>query len=198
MRPLKSAAMNKFVSKQSRIIVQSNQSAKPGDFVIYQGIVYIMLSKKQVSERMFEYTGVRETTTSWTFSGADVTPVNRPAMIRADDWHTVDVPGGTTGEPQFQNGWKNFSGYYQGMRFLKDDFGFVSYEGLITAGIANTVFTFPVGYRPALEVFNPCVHWNGTTRNAASANIAAYGDLVVTQSLGTTWVTLSGRFYAGF
>lgn len=191
---LKNAAMNKYVSKQNRIIIQTNEKAKPLDFIIEQGITYVIVSKKTISESKFEYIGVKESATTRTFSGADVTPVNRPAFIRADEWHYANA----SDENLFVNSWVDYGNNLQTLRFMKDDFGFVNLEGVIKNGSANTVLTFPVGYRPLTEKYITIMHWNGSARNVGTANVAASGTLIVTQSLGTTFVNIDGRFYAGF
>lgn len=50
--------------------------------------------------------------------------------------------------PTFQNGWANYSGY-NSAGYYKDADGFVHLRGLVHLGTASTIFTLPVGYRPA-------------------------------------------------
>lgn len=67
-----------------------------------------------------------------------------PGLAPIEAWHEV----GTAGEPTFQNGWSNFSGYST-LAFAKDSAGFVHLKGTITGGSFTVpVFTLPAGYRP--------------------------------------------------
>ncbi len=63
-------------------------------------------------------------------------------------WH--EVGGG--GEPAFENSWVNFGGAYDAAGFAKDAIGRVWIKGLVKSGVATTVFTLPVGYRPTKDI----------------------------------------------
>jgi hypothetical protein len=100
---------------------------------------------------------------------------------------------GAANQPAFENGWAVYSpgsGYAE-PSFWKDPAGVVHLEGMIAGGSATaTMFTLPVGYRPA-----------GTRRFLTLANgnvtsVQAFADGTVRQTAtGTTsnaWVSLSG------
>lgn len=69
------------------------------------------------------------------------------ATVPMDPWHKV----GAVGEPAFQNGWSNYGAAPQiPAQFRKDPLGRVYLMGIIGGGTQSvTVFTLPVGYRPA-------------------------------------------------
>jgi hypothetical protein len=77
-----------------------------------------------------------------------------PTFAPIEAWHEI----GATGEPTFQHGWRNFGAPWSSMAFAKDSAGFVHLKGTIdggTFGIGVTIFTLPVGYRPAQILFLP-------------------------------------------
>ncbi|MEO8687856.1 MAG: hypothetical protein ABI611_06520 [Solirubrobacteraceae bacterium] len=61
---------------------------------------------------------------------------------------------GTTGNPAFENGWENFGpNLYDTAAFYKDPLGVVHLKGSVSGGVIGSVFTLPVGYRPAKSQF---------------------------------------------
>lgn len=65
--------------------------------------------------------------------------------VVSEPWHVV----GAAGEPAMVNGWVN---YGTSLAFMKDPHGFVHIKGELQAGTltaGTTIFTLPVGYRPA-------------------------------------------------
>jgi hypothetical protein len=60
-------------------------------------------------------------------------------------WHLVGNPG----EPAFQNGWNNTGASFSTAAYFKDLEGIVHLRGSVTAGISQTIFTLPAGYRPS-------------------------------------------------
>jgi hypothetical protein len=61
---------------------------------------------------------------------------------------------GATGQPGFENGWTNFGpALYDTAAFYKDPLGVVHLKGTVKDGIIGTIFTLPVGYRPAKSQF---------------------------------------------
>jgi hypothetical protein len=106
-----------------------------------------------------------------------------------DTWHYV----GASGEPAFQNGWVNSGGSEEPLRFkLKQD-GSLLVSGVIKSGTAITVFTLPVGYRPATKnIYGPAFHWNGTTRGCGRAEVTPAGAFYAVDSgaLGNTVVVV--------
>jgi len=69
-------------------------------------------------------------------------------FLSIEDWHEV----GATGEPAFQNSWVNFGSPYTTAAFYKDSFNRIHLKGVVKSGtVDTTIFTLPVGYRPAKE-----------------------------------------------
>jgi hypothetical protein len=63
---------------------------------------------------------------------------------------------GTSGQPQFQNGWHNNDATNSSTAFYKDPLGVVHLKGFLTGGAsASVAFTLPAGYRPAKALFMP-------------------------------------------
>ncbi len=61
---------------------------------------------------------------------------------------------GTPGNPAFENGWENFGpGLYDTAAFSKDPLGVVHLKGSVAGGAIGSIFTLPVGYRPAKSQF---------------------------------------------
>ena len=61
-------------------------------------------------------------------------------------WHEVDA----SGEPAFQNSWVNYGGSQETAGFRVGHDGRVYLKGQVKGGTINTtVFTLPIGYRPA-------------------------------------------------
>ncbi|KKK52619.1 hypothetical protein LCGC14_3103070, partial [marine sediment metagenome] len=50
--------------------------------------------------------------------------------------------------PTLLNSWVNYAATYDTTGYMKDGFGFVHLKGLVKSGVAGTIFTLPVGYRP--------------------------------------------------
>lgn len=74
----------------------------------------------------------------------------KPTAVSGDgSWNIV----GASGQPAFANGFGNNTSGYANTGFRKDALGYVHLQGVpsiaSSAGIANTVFTLPAGYRPA-------------------------------------------------
>lgn len=91
-------------------------------------------------------------------------PVNA-LLANSLTWVTV----GTSGAPQFANGWVNYSGNtppfntsnYYPLQFTKTTLGLVLLRGVIKSGTVNAViFTLPAGFRPGLTINFPCVSNN--------------------------------------
>lgn len=73
------------------------------------------------------------------------------ALKKQEDWILV----GTNGAPAFENGWVDYnSAQFGQLRFMKDNFGFVTITGAVgsgTVGSTTPIFHLPVGYRPAYQ-----------------------------------------------
>ena len=68
-----------------------------------------------------------------------------------ENWHVVDSPGGSSGEPKFQNTWVHNGGTHPPISFRRDIEGRVWFVGVAvggTIGLGNAIFYLPVGYRP--------------------------------------------------
>lgn len=89
------------------------------------------------------------------------------------------------GEPAFQGAWANTGAPHEVARFWKDPMGIVHIEGMITAGVINTVaFTLPAGYRPRATL-----RW-GTSGNSAFAvlEVQSDGDVLPLSGSATNFV----------
>lgn len=121
--------------------------------------------------------------------GPDMLVVGRaePKLSPLEAVHTV----GVAGEPAFENGWTNFGGGFEGARFWKDPEGVVHVEGLIKSGtVTSTMFTLPVGYRPATNKRYM------TLANGVVTCVQIFPDGVIRQtatgSTSNAWVNLNG------
>lgn len=131
---------------------------------------------------------------NWDLSSVlfDTDTVLQTASVSAqpiDTWHTVDVVGGTTGEPKFQNLWVNYGLGDATAGFRKDPDGRVFLRGTIKTG-SGVVFTLPVGYRPPNIVRDTVVAYSGSY-GAAQAIIASDGTIQIVNP-GSLWTSLNG------
>jgi hypothetical protein len=80
---------------------------------------------------------------------------------------------GAAGEPAFGSGWKNAGGGFQSVGFYRDDEGAVHLRGVVAlGGHVTTIFTLPIGYRPAAtEMFSAGLDNAG----AAMIEVTAFG-----------------------
>jgi hypothetical protein len=91
--------------------------------------------------------------------------------------------------PGFNGAWGNFGGNYTPARFRKDQHGTVWLDGLVSAGVIGTsIFTLPVGYRPALGF------WKYFDSNGYQFDIRDTGT-IVPQGGVNTHVWLGGIFF---
>jgi hypothetical protein len=93
---------------------------------------------------------------------------------------------GAAGEPAFQNSWTNFGGVYEIAGFYIDVEGIVRIQGVVVNGIDKTVFTLPVGYRPAKDLIFPVVSEDvfGQIRISTTGEIGRY--------TGMGWISICG------
>lgn len=91
-----------------------------------------------------------------TLTGAQVNPTSlgtvpvaqtANSLAPPEGWHVV----GTSGEPQFEEKWKNQGPPLLSVAFFKDDEGIVHLRGVATSGKNGLVFKLPPGFRPADE-----------------------------------------------
>ena len=108
----------------------------------------------------------------------------------SEGWHEV----GALGEPAFANSWVNYnSATHATAAFYKDGSGRVHLKGSIKSGtIGATVFTLPVGYRPALQ--NDFGVLSGTGSGACI--ITAAGAVVAVLGTNTSFALNSISFRA--
>ena len=111
----------------------------------------------------------------WVVDSAIAGGSESSTTIGTGEWHVV----GATGEPDFQNG---FYGY-PSLQF-RNNGGYLEIAGEAYADesghCALTIFTLPVGFRPASDYLVP---WKGTTYNHWT--VYANGDVKVTGTLIT-------------
>ena len=115
-------------------------------------------------------------------AGLTATNVRVTALEAVEAWHEVGS-GGV--EPAFQNSWVNFGATTNSAAFKK--IGSVVYlKGLVKSG-TSTIFTLPVGYRPAKFANHPTVdNGGGALVNITGAGVVSISNGVV----GTTFVSL--------
>jgi hypothetical protein len=91
--------------------------------------------------------------------------------------------------PTLAGAWVNFGGSYATAGYARDPLGFVWLRGVIKNGaVPLTVFTLPVGYRPALdEIFNGIEGTNGSCRIDVTQ-----GGAVIVQTGNNAYISLSG------
>lgn len=91
----------------------------------------------------------------------------------------------------FQNSWVNYGSGFQTAGFWKDSFGIVRLRGNVKSGTTNaTIFTLPVGYRPAAaEIFGP---YDGAT--VLSIYVLANGS-VIHQGPNNTLIPLNNVWF---
>ena len=91
-----------------------------------------------------------------------------PAVLEA--WHEL-------ANAALGGGWTNFGAPWSTAAYAKDSAGFVHLKGTLTAGTFGAViFTLPVGYRPAQNLFEPsAAQRNAYIYNDGSVEIATDG-----------------------
>lgn len=116
-----------------------------------------------------------------------------PTQIK-DQEAWIEVGSGGSA-PAFTNSWVNFNAAYSSCAFMKDSMGFVHLKGFVKSGSVNaSIFTLPVGYRPAL------VEYFAVVSNDAFAEmeINPIGTIRLPIGGNNTYVTLNGiTFRAG-
>lgn len=98
-------------------------------------------------------------------------------------------------EPVFQNSWKSYGYCWGAVGYTKNTDGIVSLKGLIGGGsTSGTIFTLPVGYRPArTDVYCAVNTYNATPTDAHAALwIRPSGDVEISSGVSSTWLSLSG------
>jgi hypothetical protein len=86
-------------------------------------------------------------------------------------WHVV----GNAGEPTLVSPWADYANWqFAPARFRKDEVGCVYLSGLVWGG-SGTIFTLPVGLRPAYTLIFPAVaNGQGEVRVDPSGNVSMY------------------------
>ncbi len=113
-----------------------------------------------------------------------------PTLTAPEPFHEI----GSAGEPAFQNSWVNEVPATEATgAFYKDPFGRVYLKGLLTGGSNSTIFTLPVGYRPAKALVDVIFRDGGGT-----GTLIVYDDGKVDVVTGTGSLGLDGvSFRAG-
>lgn len=102
---------------------------------------------------------------------------------------------GATGQPTFQNGWKNNTTTDAQVGFYLDALGFVQLQGVVSSGaMGTTVFVLPAGRRPSGTLNFSTAANGGAT---AQVRILVDGSVNVVFGPAGGWYSLSGiRFLA--
>jgi hypothetical protein len=66
-------------------------------------------------------------------------------LAAPEGWHEV----GASGEPAYENKWKQANPAAYNAAFFKDHEGIVHLRGIVSGGTASVIFHLPPGYRPA-------------------------------------------------
>lgn len=114
----------------------------------------------------------------------DSSNVDMSSISSQEAWHTV----GSAGQPAYQNSWVSYGSGWNAARFYKDSLGVVHLSGLVKNGsLGNTIFTLPVGYRPATQIMFSQIDNGGVARVdvGAGGNITSFGS-------GNGYLTLDG------
>jgi Siphovirus protein of unknown function (DUF859) len=95
------------------------------------------------------------------------------------------------------NGWVNYSGTsgYQRAGYWKDKNGVVHLAGLIKGGTVTngtTLFTLPVGYRPANQHINICYGAGSGVGSPVRVDVHSSGAVVGQTNLDAGWTSLAG------
>jgi hypothetical protein len=92
-------------------------------------------------------------------------------LAPSEPWHEI----GASGEPGFENKWKNGGGISETAAFYKDPTGIVHLRGYPVGG-TGLVFRLPAGYRPAEGKFSEfVVGCQGCESGVATASIYGSG-----------------------
>jgi hypothetical protein len=197
----KTRVLNKYYSQDTVLKFRTGaQKVRPCDYVTYGGKTFVILSKKNAGNGLYEYVAVLEMDDTYTFGVTDNNYNVRPyAYVPeiVDQWHYV----GAAGEPSFAYSWVNYNASAGGnmkLRFKRTPGGFLKVEGMIKSGTSNQVFTLPSGYRPAnplsSEMEGVALHYDGTTQKPGRVFITSNGNFYVTQVQGTYWVAINLSF----
>lgn len=117
-------------------------------------------------------------------------PPNVVGLVTLDPWHQV----GAAGEPAFQNSWVNVGASDIPAAFRKSSDGKVDLRGNVKSGVTGTtVFTLPVGYRPAggLIARYTTVSYSGSY-GASQVTVDGATGIVSIVNAGSTWTSLTG------
>ncbi len=129
------------------------------------------------------------------------------ARARSEGWHYIDVVGGSTGEPQFENGWSNLEagpgGPFQQAAYRIDQNGIVHLTGLIRSGTIDQIaFTLQGKYCPFFVKPFLVLSDDGTTRPSSVIGrvdvLHTGGDTCgvrITEGISEQFVSLTGISY---
>lgn len=183
----KKLAMDKELSQDTVITIQSSAEANPLDYYNDDGTIYLVVSRGSDSDGNYIYTAVKEIDNIYTFSGSDI--------VISDPWHYV----GATGEPAFLNSWANYGYEYSPACFRKID-GWVILQGMIKSGsIGANAFTLPAGYRPTSKLIFMTAGSDGTGGGVAAyrKDINSVGGVQIYNG-SNNWQSLNGiTFFVG-
>jgi len=136
-------------------------------------------------------------TMSWGKAGVGVGKVWEQGAL--DVGGDIYVSGQTINEdkiyPSLLNGWENYGGSFTPASYWKDKNGVVHITGLVKNGTSYIIFQLPAGYRPAeTEIFA----LTNSAYNVTRIDVRISGDVVISQGLHTTWMTLAGITFKAY
>lgn len=100
-------------------------------------------------------------------------------------------PATTWVSPTLNSPWTNYGGGWQPARYNRDAMGTVFVEGLVAGG-TGTVFTLPVGFRPAQNLIFSTV----ANQAFARLDVGGNGDVVWNTGGTSAFVSISCNFKA--
>ena len=109
-------------------------------------------------------------------------------LIDVEPWHLI----GADGEPDFENGWRNYGEGWESAAFYRDPWGRVYVRGLVAGGELDAVaFRLPEGYRPPEGIH---LVGNSDFRAADAINVHPDGAVYIRgegSGVSPVWVSLA-------
>ena len=132
-------------------------------------------------------------------------PKANDRVIMADVAGTCVILGDITSTGNNENkvditppsGWANYGGGYETLGYTKKN-GFLTIHGMLNPPVTSgttTLFTLPVGYRPAAHIIVPAFGYDGTFKTV-QCNINSSGGVTIS-TLGTdfSWISIGANTF---